>query len=320
MDHSGKEQEAEALKREADKKASSVGALVGRMFGGSSKPEEACDLYIKAANMFKMTKNWTEAGKCFSKAGRIHQQSGRQHEAANDFINAGNAYKKVDPKKAVELVTKAIHIYTDMGRFTTAAKHHMTLGEICETQLEDVTQASGCSSAAEDLKIFLVNTILVWFLQAVVHYQQAADYYKGEESTSSANNCLLKVAAHVALQYQYQRAVQIYEQIGTYCMDSPLLKYSAKDHFFKAALCHFCIDMLNAKLAVQRYQEMFPAFSDCRECKLLKKLLEAGEEGDVDAFTNAVKQFESITRLEPWASSLLLRVKDTIRHQEIDLR
>ncbi|KAM8853750.1 alpha-soluble NSF attachment protein-like isoform 2-T2 [Synchiropus picturatus] len=295
MDHSGKEQEAEALKREADKKASSVGALVGRMFGGSSKPEEACDLYIKAANMFKMTKNWTEAGKCFSKAGRIHQQSGRQHEAANDFINAGNAYKKVDPKKAVELVTKAIHIYTDMGRFTTAAKHHMTLGEICETQLEDVTQA-------------------------VVHYQQAADYYKGEESTSSANNCLLKVAAHVALQYQYQRAVQIYEQIGTYCMDSPLLKYSAKDHFFKAALCHFCIDMLNAKLAVQRYQEMFPAFSDCRECKLLKKLLEAGEEGDVDAFTNAVKQFESITRLEPWASSLLLRVKDTIRHQEIDLR
>ncbi|XP_053728331.1 alpha-soluble NSF attachment protein-like [Synchiropus splendidus] len=295
MDHSGKEQEAEALKREADKKASSVGALVGRMFGGSSKPEEACDLYIKAANMFKMTKNWTEAGKCFSKAGRIHQQSGRQHEAANDFINAGNAYKKVDPKKAVELVTKAIHIYTDMGRFTTAAKHHMTLGEICETQLDDVTQA-------------------------VVHYQQAADYYKGEESTSSANNCLLKVAAHVALQYQYQRAVQIYEQIGTYCMDSPLLKYSAKDHFFKAALCHFCIDMLNAKLAVQRYQEMFPAFSDCRECKLLKKLLEASEEGDVDAFTNAVKQFESITRLEPWASSLLLRVKDTIRHQEIDLR
>lgn len=31
-------------------------------------------------------------------------------------------------------------------------------------------------------------------------------------------------------------------------MDSPLLKYSAKEYFFKAALCHFCIDMLNAKV------------------------------------------------------------------------
>lgn len=32
-------------------------------------------------------------------------------------------------------------------------------------------------------------------------------------------------------------------------MDSTLLKYSAKDHFFKAALCHFCVDMLNAKVS-----------------------------------------------------------------------
>lgn len=40
-----------------------------------------------------------------------------------------------------------------------------------------------------------------------------------------------------------------YLQVGTNAMDSPLLKYSAKDYFFKAALCHFCIDMLNAKVS-----------------------------------------------------------------------
>lgn len=31
-------------------------------------------------------------------------------------------------------------------------------------------------------------------------------------------------------------------------MDNTLLKYGAKDHFFRAALCHFCVDMLNAKV------------------------------------------------------------------------
>lgn len=41
-------------------------------------------------------------------------------------------------------------------------------------------------------------------------------------------------------------------QVGTNAMDSPLLKYSAKDYFFKAALCHFCIDMLNAKVSATR--------------------------------------------------------------------
>lgn len=31
-------------------------------------------------------------------------------------------------------------------------------------------------------------------------------------------------------------------------MDNPLLKYSAKEYFFKAALCHFIVDELNAKV------------------------------------------------------------------------
>lgn len=80
-------------------------------------------------------------------------------------------------------------------------------------------------------------------------------------------------------------------------MDNPLLKYSAKEYFFKASLCHFIVDELNAKasctsggvgevrescwrkfqlavvslqIAVEKYEEMFPAFSDSRECKLLK--------------------------------------------------
>ncbi|NWZ17553.1 SNAA protein, partial [Agelaius phoeniceus] len=156
--------------------------------------------------------------------------------------------------------------------------------------------------------------------QAVAHYEQAADYYRGEESTSSANKCLLKVAAYAAQLEQFPRAIDIYEQVGSVAMDSPLLKYSAKEHFFRAALCHFCIDMLNAKLAVQRYEEMFPAFSDCRECKLLKKLLEAHEEQNVDAFTDAVKEFDSISRLDQWLTSLLLRIKRSIQGEEQDLR
>lgn len=103
-------------------------------------------------------------------------------------------------------------------------------------------------------------------------------------------------------------------------MDSTLLKYSAKDHFFKAALCHFCVDHLNAKLAVQKYEEMFPAFSDSRECKLLKKLLDAWEEQNVDAYTDAVKEFDTISRLDQWLTTMLLRIKKTIQDEESDLR
>lgn len=76
------------------------------------------------------------------------------------------------------------------GRFTIAAKHHISIAEIYETELVDIEKA-------------------------IAHYEQSADYYKGEESNSSANKCLLKVAGYAAQLEQYQKAIDIYEQVGT---------------------------------------------------------------------------------------------------------
>uniref|UniRef100_H2M296 N-ethylmaleimide-sensitive factor attachment protein, beta b n=1 Tax=Oryzias latipes TaxID=8090 RepID=H2M296_ORYLA len=160
---------------------------------------------------------------------------------------------------------------TPTGRFTIAAKHHISIAEIYESELVDIEKA-------------------------IAHYEQAADYYKGEESNSSANKCLLKVGAYCAQLEQYQKAIEIYEQVGATTMDNPLLKYSAKEYFFKASLCHFIVDELNAKIAVEKYEEMFPAFSDSRECKLLKKLLEAHEEQNSEAFTEAVCHIKMLIR------------------------
>ena len=104
----------------------------------------------------------------------------------------------------------------------------------------------------------------------IQHYQIAADYFKGEESTSSANKCLVKVAQYNATLEKYEKAIQIYEQvtltsllslvlilslspqIATDCIQSNLLKYAAKDYFFKALLCHLCVDSLNATHALSK--------------------------------------------------------------------
>ena len=41
--------------------------------------------------------------------------------------------------------------------------------------------------------------------KAMQHYRQAADYFKGEESSSSANKCLLKVAQYAAQMEKYEQ-------------------------------------------------------------------------------------------------------------------
>jgi hypothetical protein len=36
-------------------------------------------------------------------------------------------------------------------------------------------------------------------------------------------------------------------QVAAVALENSLLKYSAKDHFFNASLCHMCVDSLNAQ-------------------------------------------------------------------------
>ena len=55
--------------------------------------------------------------------------------------------------EAVSCLTKSIDIYTDMGRFTIAAKHHQTIAEIYETDIADLDKA-------------------------INHYEKSADYFR----------------------------------------------------------------------------------------------------------------------------------------------
>jgi len=278
------EQKAVALVQEAEKKLNSSKTFLGGLFGGQSKQDEALECYGRAANLFKMAKKWVQAGNTFVTIAQHHAKLGNKHDAATNYVDAANCYKKSDPKEAVNSLVKAVDIYTDMGRFTIAAKHHQTIAEIYESDIADLEKA-------------------------MTHYEQAADYFKGEESTSSANKCMLKVAQYAAQLENYDRAIEIYEQVAASALESSLLKYSAKEYFFRSALCHLCVDSLNAQHAVQRYEEQYPAFSDSREAKLVKALVKHLEDEDVDAFTEEVKNFDQVSRLDQWYTTILLRIK-----------
>jgi len=281
---SDNEAKAQALVQEAEKKLTKSKGFLGNLFGGASNQDEALECYGRAANLYKMAKKWSQAGQTFVTIATYHSKIGGKHDAATNFVDAANCFKKSDPKEAVNCLSKAIEIYTDMGRFTIAAKHHQTIAELYENDIAD-------------------------FERAMQHYEKAADYFRGEESNSSANKNMLKVALHAATLENYERATQIYEQVAASALESSLIKYSAKDYFFRAALCHLCVDPVNAQHAVQRYEEQFPAFGDSREAKLVKALIKHLEDEDVEAFTTEVKNFDQISRLDQWFTTILLRIK-----------
>ncbi|EAX10157.1 N-ethylmaleimide-sensitive factor attachment protein, beta, isoform CRA_g [Homo sapiens] len=59
MDNAGKEREAVQLMAEAEKRVKASHSFLRGLFGGNTRIEEACEMYTRAANMFKMAKNWS---------------------------------------------------------------------------------------------------------------------------------------------------------------------------------------------------------------------------------------------------------------------
>ncbi|KAJ1635491.1 soluble NSF attachment protein alpha isoform [Pavlovales sp. CCMP2436] len=267
-------------------------SFVVPLFGNKeAKFEDAAELYQRAGNAFKVAKDFAEAGDAFKNAASCYLKVGSQHEAATGFQEAGNAYKKVNSAEAVEMLTKTIELLSDLGRFSQVAKHHKDIGEMFEGE--------------ENLEL------------AIEHFQLAADFYQGEDSTSSANQCLLKVAAFSAQLGNYARAIELYEEISTASLDNNLLKWSVKDYFQRALLCQLAggdeASFAKARAMLERYEGQDPSFSESRECKLVKDVLAHCEAFDVEAFTQVIFEYDQIAKLDTWKTSILLKVKNSLK-------
>jgi len=46
------------------------------------------------------------------------------------------------------------------------------------------------------------------------------------------------------IKFRFEEAVTIYEDLGFQSLESRLLKYSADEYLFRAALCHLAVDRL----------------------------------------------------------------------------
>jgi alpha-soluble NSF attachment protein len=96
------------------------------------------------------------------------------------------------------------------------------------------------------------------------------------------------------------------------------MKYSVKDYFLKAGICYLASgDTVSTQRAIQKYAEMDPSFVSQRENLLLNDLYQAFERGDPDAFTDRLYQYDQISKLDKWKTSMLVKVKNKIPRGEV---
>ncbi|KAH8888174.1 alpha-soluble NSF attachment protein [Thozetella sp. PMI_491] len=286
-------QDPRALLQKAEKTTSSASGGFSFFGGRQDKYQDAADLYIQAANAFRLQGLNKEAGAAFEKAAQIQTVNLKEpDDAANTMIDAFKVYRRDDPRAAVRCLEVAIQQYCAKGNFRRAASHKESMGEVFETELGDVKGA-------------------------LESYELAAGWYDTDNAPALANKLYLKVADLAALEADYYKAIGIYEKVAASSISNNLMKYSVKEYFLKAGVCHLATkDMVAVERALAGYREQDPTFASTREHQLLTDLLGAIQAGDQDQFTDKLYAFDQMSKLDKWKTAIFVRIKSQIEEAD----
>ncbi|SJM84679.1 probable Alpha-soluble NSF attachment protein [Zygosaccharomyces bailii] len=287
---------AELIRRAEKKGVPSSGFM--KVFGASdtSKFEEAGDLCIQAANLYKLRKDLKSAGEAFTKAANYQLKAGSDDEAGSTYVEGYKSYKSSGQSmEAINSLQQAVEIFTKRGQFRRGANYEFEMGELLETGLNDYPRAIEC-------------------------YETAGEWYSQDQALALANKCLLRCADLKALNAQYLEASEVYAKLIKNSMGNRLSQWSLKDYYFKMGLCQLAAtDSVAAGRTLAEGRREDPNFAESREAQLLQDMIEAVGEGDSQVLSDKVFAFDKYCKLDKWKTTIMLKIKESITEAEDDL-
>ena len=230
------------------------------------KASNASDYLEQAGNLYKSQKQYGDAAQCFIRAAALKVKVGRGYDAAGLFKTAGIQLKLAGDPTAIQVLNQAVDIYSQLGKGQMAAKLSQELGE-------------GSEQARE-------------YEDALVHFQRAAELFKGEGADTHARQCLEKVATFSAMTDppNFSEAGRIFEEVGVESLSSRLGRFNARKYFFKAVLCVMASgDTIGARAKHSSFKETDYQFGGSREGKFLDLLITALESFSGEKFSEAYR-------------------------------
>ncbi|CAB4254989.1 similar to Saccharomyces cerevisiae YBL050W SEC17 Peripheral membrane protein required for vesicular transport between ER and Golgi, the 'priming' step in homotypic vacuole fusion, and autophagy [Maudiozyma barnettii] len=286
----------ELLHRAEKKGVPSSGFM--KIFGGSDsyKLEEAADLCIQAANLYKLRKELKLAGDAFVKAAVFQIKAGNDDEASNIYTDAYKSYKSSgDATEATDALVCAVDLFTKKGQFRRAANFKFELGEMYEQDLND-------------------------YKKAIDSFETAAEWYSQDQAIALANKCWVRCADLKAMDNQYIEASNVFAKLIKNSIGNRLSQWSLKEYFLKKGLCELAAtDAVAAERTLKEGQHEDPNFVDSREAILLQNLIECTNENDAERLGQCVFDFDKFNKLDKWKTTILLKVKENITEAEDDL-
>ncbi|WBW71251.1 alpha SNAP [Schizosaccharomyces osmophilus] len=281
------------LMQKAAKKASGTSGFA--LFGSGNKYEEASELFLDAANGYRLQKQGSAAGFAFEKAAEMQLKTDEKDDAANTYVEAYKSYRREKPTEAARTLQIAVDLFTRRGNFRRAANYKMDLGTLFEQDLQNPKAA-------------------------LASYEDAGEWYMSDQAEALANKAYLKVADLAGQAGEYSVAIQKFEQVARASVQNSLLKWSVKDYLLKAGFCYMAQgDEIATRGALENFIQIDPSFATTREHQLLMDLQTSIESSDADTFAGQVFGYDQLSKLDAWKTNILLLIKNNIQEAEDDL-
>ena len=215
---------ATQLMAEANKKAKSAGGFFQRMMGaGSVASDDARALYVQAGNASKAEGDYPGSVEAYKRALDL---SAEDFEKAQMCEAIASSYKMFDLTQAVPALTRAAELHMSQGKWTMASQTLEKVAELYE-QMNDLENMMKC-------------------------LKEAHRFLKQEGQKAGANRVQKKMAEVLALQHEFMRAQQEYEEMADKTKDDAMLKYGAKDYWLRYS-----------RQATHDFQDVSTAFFGC---------------------------------------------------------
>ena len=269
----------------------------GKMFSSKeSRVDEAMELLTAAAQMYKMRKNWAQAGETYEEMARIddEQEGG---SAYTYYQDAAHCFSFVDKNRSDQDLDRAIVSCEKLGKYMQAGKTSQRIANEFEENFN--------------------------YEKAIEKYKKAAEYFamESQNTKSMQQQCLLKVADLMCIsghKDMLTEAPKIYEKLGMQYLTVPLLKSTAKDMFFKCVMIFIAKkDEVSAEVALNKYLLEDPTFDDTRDSKFLKNAIKfISDPPDPEGFRKEIQSYKTLRELDKWKLTMFAMAIKNIEKPE----
>ena len=269
----------------------------GKMFSSKeSRVDEAMELLTAAAQMYKMRKNWAQAGETYEEMARIddEQEGG---SAYTYYQDAAHCFSFVDKNRSDQDLDRAIVSCEKSGKYMQAGKTSQRIANEFEENFN--------------------------YEKAIEKYKKAAEYFamESQNTKSMQQQCLLKVADLMCIsghKDMLTEAPKIYEKLGMQYLTVPLLKSTAKDMFFKCVMIFIAKkDEVSAEVALNKYLLEDPTFDDTRDSKFLKNAIKfISDPPDPEGFRKEIQSYKTLRELDKWKLTMFAMAIKNIEKPE----